>query len=133
MNTERWRIIEEIFQTAVERGAAERAAVLTEACGGDADLRREIESLLAYEDAATPSIRPFRQAIEGVARSLTIERREPEEPADHLIGRRIGAYRVTGLIGRGGMGAVYLAERDDAQFHQQVAIKIIKRGMDTDF
>ncbi|MGH9755954.1 MAG: protein kinase domain-containing protein, partial [Blastocatellia bacterium] len=58
---------------------------------------------------------------------------EPEETGGSLIGRLIGVYRVISLIGRGGMGAVYLAERDDAQFDQQVAIKIIKRGMDTDF
>ncbi len=128
MTPERWRQVEEIFHTAVERNAAERDDYLTEACGDDAELRREVESLLAYE-----TTNPFQQAIRGAARSLTIEQGLPQEPGDNLIGRRIGAYRITGLIGRGGMGAVYLGERDDAQFTQQAAIKIIKRGMDTDF
>ncbi|MGH9841169.1 MAG: serine/threonine-protein kinase, partial [Blastocatellia bacterium] len=48
-------------------------------------------------------------------------------------GARIGPYRLTRLVGRGGMGAVYEAVRDDGQFRQQVALKIIRRGMDTDF
>jgi serine/threonine protein kinase len=133
MTHKRWRQVEEIFQTAVERDGAERDNYLTEACGADADLRSEVESLLAHEITRTLSGQPFQQAIKGAARSLTIEQIEPKEPGDTLIGWRIGVYRVTSLIGRGGMGAVYLAERDDSQFNQQVAVKIIKRGMDTDF
>src|SRR5918998_1283734 len=52
---------------------------------------------------------------------------------DPALGRRIGAYRIAREIGRGGMGAVYLAERADSEFRRRVAIKLIKRGMDTDF
>ena len=133
MTPERWRQVEEIFQTAVDLDGAERDGFLTEACGGDADLRSEIESLLDYEGASPPRGHQFQQAIKGAARSLPIDQIEPDRQVDNLIGRRIGAYRVISLIGRGGMGEVYLAERDDAQFDQQVAIKIIKRGMDTDF
>ncbi|MGH9755217.1 MAG: protein kinase domain-containing protein [Blastocatellia bacterium] len=133
MTPERWRQVEEIFQAAVEIDGAERDTFLTEACGDDADLQSEIVSLLAYEGVGTPRGHHIQQAVKDAARSLTIEQIEPEAPGDNLIGRRIGAYRVASLIGRGGMGAVYLAERDDAQFDQQAAIKIIKRGMDTDF
>src|SRR5262245_15460706 len=133
MTPERWRQVEEIFQAAIERDVVERDDFLTETCGGDAELRREVVSLLAYETAGTRTGEPFQQAIKGAARSLNVEQIEPNELDDNLSGRRIGAYRVTGLIGRGGMGAVYIAERDDAQFNQQVAVKIIKRGMDTDF
>ncbi len=133
MTPERWSQVEEIFQAAIERDAADRDIFLTEACGDDAELRREVVTLLDYEIATTITGQPFQQAIRGAARSLNIEQIEPKEPGDNLIGRRIGAYRVTGLIGRGGMGAVYGAERDDAQFDQRVAVKIIKRGMDTDF
>jgi serine/threonine protein kinase len=50
-----------------------------------------------------------------------------------MIGRQIGAYRITAEVGRGGMGAVYAAERADGSFHRRVAVKLIKRGMDTDF
>ncbi|MGH9852318.1 MAG: protein kinase domain-containing protein, partial [Blastocatellia bacterium] len=55
------------------------------------------------------------------------------DPGDDAAGKRIGPYRLTRLVGRGGMGAVYEAVRDDAQFQQQVAIKLIKGGMDSDF
>ncbi len=133
MTPERWRQVEEIFQTAAELNGPGLDDYLTEACGGDAELRREVVSLLAYEIAEPPREHNLQKAIKGAARSLTVDQIEPKEPDDNLIGRRIGVYRVISLIGRGGMGAVYLAERDDAQFNQQVAVKIIKRGMDTDF
>src|SRR5215212_3540756 len=55
-----------------------------------------------------------------------------EIPANSILGRRIGAYRLEEEIGRGGMGVVYRAERVDGEFDQTVAIKLIKRGMDTD-
>ncbi|MCI0392653.1 MAG: protein kinase, partial [Acidobacteria bacterium] len=69
----------------------------------------------------------IQEPIKGAAQALSDELR------DDLIGRRLGAYRVTRLIGHGGMGAVYEAARADDQFDQQVAVKIIKRGMDTNF
>jgi serine/threonine protein kinase len=53
-------------------------------------------------------------------------------PENSMIGRRIGAYRLEDEVGRGGMGAVYRAQRVDGEFDQTVAIKLIKRGMDTD-
>jgi eukaryotic-like serine/threonine-protein kinase len=123
MTPERWRQIEEIFQTIIERPPDERKSLLTQYCGGDAELRHEVESLLDYETADAF----IQEPIKGAAQSLSDELRED------LIGRRLGAYRVTRLVGHGGMGAVYEATRADDQFDQQVAIKIIKRGMDTDF
>src|SRR5262245_9702361 len=123
MNPERWQRIEEIFRTAVERPAVERDAYLTLACDGDDDLRREVLSLIE-RDTAEDFIRvPIANAALGFTSKAT----------NDLTGERVGPYRVLRLIGRGGMGDVYEAERDDEQFRQQVAIKIIKRGMDTDF
>ena len=55
-----------------------------------------------------------------------------ENYEDSMIGRRVGVYELKREIGRGGMGAVYLAERADGEFRQTVAVKLIKRGMDTD-
>ena len=55
-----------------------------------------------------------------------------EAEAPSAVGRRFGPYRVVRELGRGGMGAVYLAERDDGAFEQRVALKLIKRGMDSD-
>src|SRR5262249_34794928 len=123
MTPERWRQIEEVFQTIIERAPDERPSLLTQFCGGDDELRRQGESLLKYETAA-----PFIQGpVKGPAQSLSGDSRE------NLIGLRLGPYRITRLIGHGGMGAVYEAARADNQFDQQVAIKVIKRGMDTDF
>ena len=123
MNPDRWRRIEELFRTVADRPISERDNYLTQVCDGDEELRREVLSLLA-RDTAEDFIR---DPIAVAALSLTTR------PKDDLIGERIGPYRVTRLIGLGGMGSVYEAERDDEQFQQQVAIKIIKRGMDTDF
>src|SRR5262245_12580292 len=123
MNPERWRRVEEIFRTAVDRPADELGAYLTRACDGDEDLRREVLSLLE-RDTAEDFIQ---DPIANVALSFTAKSN------NDLSGERVGPYRVLRLIGRGGMGDVYEAERDDEQFQQQAAIKIIKRGMDTDF
>ncbi len=119
MNPERWRQIEEIFQTLIERPPDERGALLTQYCGGDAELRNEVESLLDHE-AADAFIQ---EPIKGAAQSIS----------DDLIGHRLGAYRVARLVGRGGMGAVYEAARADGQYEQRAAVKVIRRGMETDF
>src|SRR5262245_31430783 len=123
MKPERWQRVEELFGAVVDRPTAEREAHLTRACNGDEELRLEVLSLLA-RDTSEDFIQ---DPIASAALSFTAK------PKEDLTGERIGPYRFTRLIGRGGMGAVYEAERDDEQFRQQVAIKIIKRGMDTDF
>ena len=108
MTPERWERIKEITGEALELDAARRAAFVLQACGGDDELRAEVQSLLDAED---PS-----------GRFLT-----PDRPPE-----RIGAYRIVREIGRGGMGTVFEGARADAQFEQRVAIKIVQRGMDTD-
>jgi serine/threonine protein kinase/tetratricopeptide (TPR) repeat protein len=115
LNTEQWRQIESIFAEAVEVAPSDRAAFLDRACGGDLDLRREVESLLACDRPGEP--------LAGIAANI-----EDTE----MAGRRIGPYRLIRLIGQGGMGAVYLGVRDDDQYQKQVAVKLLKRGMDTD-
>lgn len=123
MNPERWHRIEELFRTVADRPPAEREAHLTRVCGDDEELRREVLELLAHETTDRFLEEPIRHA----ALAIT------NEPTDEMPGRRIGPYRLIRLIGRGGMGAVYEARRDDQQFDQRVALKLIKRGMDTDF
>ncbi|HEU0174408.1 MAG TPA: serine/threonine-protein kinase [Blastocatellia bacterium] len=123
MNPERWQRIEELFGALVDHSAAERDNYLTRVCDDDEELRLEVLSLLARDTSEDFIMDP----IASSALSFTTK------PKDDLTGERVGPYRVTRLVGRGGMGAVYEAERDDEQFRQQVAIKIIKRGMDTDF
>jgi serine/threonine protein kinase len=121
MTPARWRQVEEIFLAAAERPPEEREVFLTQVCGGDDELRTEVGSLLAHEIEEEY----FESAVEGGAKVFA------RAAVEEVVGRRIGPYRVTGLVGQGGMGAVYSAVRDDDQFQQQVAIKIVKRGMDT--
>ena len=123
MNPERWHRIEELFCTVVDRPAAERGAYLTRVCGDDEDLRREVLELLDHETADGFLEDPIKHATVAVA----------SEPADEMAGQRIGPYRLIRLVGRGGMGAVYEAARDDRQFDQRVALKLIRRGMDSEF
>ena len=124
MTSDQWPQINQLFQAALERPAGERAAFL-ESAGADPAVRRQVEDLLAaHEQAPTFLESPaWESAPAGDAEA------DDEVP---VAGGRIGAYRVVREIGRGGMGAVYLAERADGRFEKQVAIKVIKRGLDTD-
>ncbi|HWN09898.1 MAG TPA: protein kinase [Pyrinomonadaceae bacterium] len=135
MTPERWQKIEEVFQAALDLPHDERHAFVAEACTGDADLCAQVESLIAQHDDAGDFIEA--PALVDSRARYTVSQQDtmptsygPDDPA---VGRRIGAYRVVRELGRGGMGAVYLAERDDSEFSHRVAIKLIKRGMDTDF
>src|SRR5438270_5336808 len=121
---ERWKQIEAIFEQALELKANERAAFVQKSCTGDEELRREVESLLESHASAGGFIDD---------RSLFISEVDLNDD-DGIVppGQLIGPYRITREIGRGGMGTVYLAERADQQYEKQVAIKLIKRGMDTD-
>jgi len=126
MTPERWRQIEEIFLDAVEiSDGAERARFLREKCGTDADLLKEVENLIRQdEDAGTSMLEPL------VERSGIFAFADLGE-SDPAIGSRVGNYEILGEIGAGGMGAVYLATRADGIFRKRVAVKIVKRGMDT--
>ncbi|MGE5715264.1 MAG: serine/threonine-protein kinase, partial [Acidobacteriota bacterium] len=121
MTPERWREIQGFLHDALRRPAPERAAFLDEACRDDPALKSEVVSLLAASEEATDFLEtPAVSPAYAVA---------AEEPAR----RRIGPYQVIRLLGSGGMGHVYLAVRADEQFQKRVAIKVVKRGTDTDF
>ncbi len=124
MTPERWAKIKELFRSSLDRGAGQRGAFLDEACAGDPTLRQEIESLLACDEQAGNFMQA--SAVEGAGALIT------EDRTRSMIGRRIGPYQVLREIGHGGMGAVYLATRADDEYRKQVAIKVVKRGMDTD-
>ncbi|HEY7544372.1 MAG TPA: serine/threonine-protein kinase, partial [Blastocatellia bacterium] len=124
VSPEQWQQINDLFYAALERDPAERQAFLLEACEDDSEILSEVESLLAaHHGADTFTGRPvFQKAVRVIA----------DKEHASIAGNRIGPYRIVHEIGRGGMGAVYLAERDDDQYQKQVAIKLIKRGMDSD-
>lgn len=119
MTPERWKQIKAILEPAAELRAEERNAFIEEKCNGDDDLRGEVISLLAADNTNAA-------LLDGDA-SRSILGEDPET----RVGENIGNYRIIREIGVGGMGAVYLAERADGAFDQKVAIKLIKRGMDS--
>ena len=123
MELDRWQQIEDLFQATLDCERARRDSLLDEACAGDRSLRDEIESLLAaYEKSGFTDAPAFADGLRLIEKNHT----------DILIGRRIGPYKVIREIGRGGMGTVYLAARADDAFQKFVAIKIVRRGLDTD-
>ncbi len=117
MDPELWQRIKEIVYEAVELRRDERQAYLERACNGDATLRREVETLVAASDQA------------GTFLDQAAPSRGPVD--EDLSGSTIGPYRLTVEIGRGGMGIVYRAVRED-EYRQFVAVKIVKRGLNAD-
>jgi len=127
MRSERWSQIERLFLQAIEIPPQERERFLGEVCNGDEALRQELNSLLACDIPETPLVNGSFLPPSGVLSDT------PSPAATDMAGRRIGPYRLLRLLGRGGMGAVHLAVRDDDHYRKEVAIKLLKRGMDTDF
>jgi serine/threonine-protein kinase len=118
----RWRRIESLFDEAAALPAAERGVFLAGACGGDLEMRREVDSLLAADEKAQGFLaRPV---------ALTAAAAPPAPPPPSLVGRRIGQYRVEAKIGEGGMSTVYLAVRADHAYQQKVALKVLGYGAD---
>ena len=111
MKTDRWAQIAAIYESAIERQPDDRGHFLLEACAGDEDLRREVESLLAQD----------------VSREGLIERVAADAASMRPLPATIGRYRVLRLIGEGGMGAVYEAEQENPK--RIVALKIVKSAL----
>jgi eukaryotic-like serine/threonine-protein kinase len=124
MTPERWLQVKEVFLAAMDLEPDRRAQYAAGACGDDAELRREVESLLEAERCPGPlqeeSAFPGPRALE-----------EAVGFSDPMIGRSLGAYRIERLLGRGGMGTVYLATWAHGENDSVVAIKMISRGLDT--
>jgi non-specific serine/threonine protein kinase/serine/threonine-protein kinase len=119
---ERWERIKEVFAAALERAASDRFSYVREVCGDDAELYSEVWSLLQAHERSGGFIE--QPAIERVG--LT----RPDAQVDWQ-GKRLGNYRIVSEIGRGGMSHVYKAVRDDDQYYKEVAIKLLRPGLDT--
>lgn len=100
----------------------QRRTFVESECGKDPELQREVTELLASAPTTAGS---FRRSIAAAAHDLSTDTVRAQ------VGRRIGAFRLIRLLGEGGMGAVYLAERDDSQFRQQVAVKLLSHAVGT--
>jgi hypothetical protein len=122
MTPERWKRIEELLQSALERKPADRAAFLDEACAGDDVLRKDVESRLASNEQVASFLET--PAIQYAAGLLDPER------APSVVGLAIGPYTILSLLGVGGMGEVYLAE--DARLGRKVAIKLLPVSFSSD-
>ncbi|MEQ1760453.1 MAG: protein kinase [Vicinamibacterales bacterium] len=113
MTPERWLEVERVYHSAQALSGSERAAHLTQACGGDADLRAEVESLLSHADAPSP----LTKGDDGPTRLARMA------DASSLIGRRIGSYQVDAWLGAGGMGVVFRAH--DTRLGRSAALKVL--------
>ncbi len=120
MNPDRWRQVADVYESALERAPAARAAFLLEACRDDSDLRREVESLLAQEH--TPLV--VDQDMLAVA-AVVLEGVSRLQP-----GTALGPYRVDAFIGAGGMGEVYRAR--DTKLNRDVALKVLHESFTRD-
>jgi eukaryotic-like serine/threonine-protein kinase len=115
MTPERWQQIDKLCQSALELEENRRAAFLEEACAGDEELRREVESMLKFEKPGDRFIE--QQALEVAAKMIAHDK--PES----LIGQQLGSYQIVSLLGAGGMGVVY--EARDTRLNRSVAIKVL--------
>ena len=114
----------EIFLEARTLDPETQAQFVSDICGGDSELAREVRALLA---AADDSDAYFEQLAGKVSLGALADADEPD-----LIDKQVGPWRLLRQIGRGGMGVVYLAERADEQFEQQAALKLLPKGLDSD-
>ncbi|HNU07939.1 MAG TPA: hypothetical protein PKO33_09250, partial [Pyrinomonadaceae bacterium] len=119
IHIDNWERIKEIFATVIDEPLELRRAKAAELCDGDERLRSEIDSWLdSYEEAD--------QFLESPAA------RPPDVSARRVEGRTFGHYTIEREIGRGGMGAVYIANRSDGEFEQKVALKIVRQSIAED-
>ena len=118
MDVDRMRRVDAVLDAVLTREPTQWPALLDEACSGDAELRREVEDLLARLDTASRFLHSPPGAI---AAALVAESRESDGQlgADSFVGRRVGAYRMDRELGRGGMSRVFLAERADGEFERR--------------
>src|SRR6187551_2848558 len=132
---ERWHRLAAILDEAFELAPDARAAYLDRSCAGDPELRVDAEAMLAAELASADfldrSIDDYVESLAADAASATAHATEDIESADLRSGTLVGPYRVIDELGRGGMGAVYVAERADGQFEQRVALKLVRQGLDS--
>ena len=111
--SDRWKLIDEILDELLDGPASEREAILITRCGADTGLRLEVEQLLAASEKAADFMEVSALELADL------------ETTESLIGGRVGKYRLLRLLGRGGMGTVFLAARSDDEFRKTVAVKVV--------
>ena len=118
MKENHWDKLERLFLEALTYEQADRATFLDQACGENTQLRGELDGMLASHNE---------EAVLSVERGLLAHEQLPTRNSD-LVERHIGSYKLLEVVGEGGMGVVYKAERSDGAFRQTVALKLVRRG-----
>ncbi len=126
MDAESWRRVEQVLDLVLTSERAEWPRILDDTCGGDTELRREVEALLDQVSRADG----FLESPPAAAAAAAVEERLGS--ADLETGRRLGAFRLIRPAGRGGMSRVFLAERADGLYEQQVAVKLLRADLDSE-
>ena len=125
MDANRWQLLQGIFSEALELKGRERESYILSKTQNDKELRKEVESLLKNAEKADSFFGNLEDRVsdawQKAAETILLEE-----------GEKVGIYQIEKEVGRGGMAVVYLAKRVDGEFEQKVAIKVIKRGMDSD-
>ncbi len=126
---DRWTQADQLLDAALDLPAGERASFLDQACEGDPELRALVGRLLAAAEGDSSGL-----AAGGAMRGPLWAELEDELAGgeDRMAGAVVGRYRIVRELGRGGMAVVYLAERADGEFQQRVALKLLKRGLETE-
>ncbi len=119
MTPEQWQRIGQLFHEAAELEPDKRAAFLKHACGNDATLQKEVESLLPYSEK---SMTPLQSPVIGVMGEVI-----GEPPHQSIVGQTLDHYKILSPLGAGGMGEVYLAE--DVRLNRKVAIKLLPAAL----
>ncbi len=129
MDKREWKQIEEIVDEALEYSGEDRRQFIAEQCGDDEHLKAKVTKYLnAIADSTG-----FLEDEDTIQKQLFIQDyiEDSDAPGSSLIGTVVGNYKIIELLGYGGLGSVFLAERADGEFEHQVALKVLRRGMDT--
>jgi eukaryotic-like serine/threonine-protein kinase len=121
---ERWQKVKEVLATVLEAAPVDRAACLAQCGAGDESLCREVENLLDYESKVGTGFLDEAAFAEAITSLLSAEDKA-------WFGRHVGAYKIVSQLGSGGMGEVYRAVRADGQYTKEVAVKLVRSGLDT--
>lgn len=129
MTPERWRRIQQLFEEASALPAGDRTDWLVERCGGDRTLAQEVQEMLDADAGGATLL----DNVGAAALEYVEDRHEVTVSALSSGDLRAGPYRLISQLGRGGMGTVFLGERDDGMYEAQVAVKVLHPGLDTSF
>ncbi len=130
-NADRWHEIDALFQEAMDLDSSQWGGFLDQRCSDDPELHEAVRELLAADLGSGSFLEASAEQVAPDALAEAIGGQAADAPPDRT-GERVGAFRIVRQLGRGGMAGVYLAERADGDFEQRVAIKFLRRGLDTE-